>query len=383
MKTESSDNNFDPPNWTLEEIKRALPPSVFQHRPTISLTVLARDIIMAALFFSGMVFLRSGLRDSGLSMLIPTIWPIYNESFRFNFFHGSWWFQGLVFTGLWVIGHECAHESFLSSKLACTVIGLICHSFLWTPHLSWKATHRVHHHYHGHMVRDQQSQVKVERHSIWEHFEDTPLVVLVKLLTQQIIGFQSYLLLNISGPRHYPLSTSHFNPYSIMFKSQDRGAVIVSDFAILLMAWITTKAVHKWGIADVFMFYGVPYLIVSHWVTMVVYLHHTDPVVPHYRERSWNYTRGALATVDRDFLGWQGRFFLHDIAHFHVVHHLFPRIPFYNVEVATQHVQKLIGNDYHATNAPVFKSLWENFRSCQFVEDEGNRYFGGIFVLYH
>lgn len=43
-----------------------------------------------------------------------------------------------------------------------------------------------------------------------------------------------------------------------------------------------------------------------------VQLHHTSPDLPHYRNGAWNFQRGASATMDRDFLGWQGRFFLHD-----------------------------------------------------------------------
>ena len=61
---------------------------------------------------------------------------------------------------------------------------------------------------------------------------------------------------------------------------------------------------------------------------MITYLHHTDPELPHYRQPEWNFQRGAAATVDRDFLGWMGRFFLHDVAHYHVVHHFFPKMPF-------------------------------------------------------
>lgn len=57
-------------------------------------------------------------------------------------------------------------------------------------------------------------------------------------------------------------------------------------------------------------------------VIMITYLHHTDPILPHYRGKEWNFQRGAAATVDRDFLGWQGRFFLHDVAHYHVIHHV-------------------------------------------------------------
>ncbi len=81
------------------------------------------------------------------------------------------------------------------------------------------------------------------------------------------------------------------------------------------MGHFTRWAIDRWGFWDVFLFYGIPScLCVSHWVTMIVYLHHTDPDVPHYRRSGWNYVRGALATTDRDFLGWQGRFFLHDVS---------------------------------------------------------------------
>lgn len=61
---------------------------------------------------------------------------------------------------------------------------------------------------------------------------------------------------------------------------------------------------------------------------MITYLHHTDPQLPHFRKGEWSFQRGAACTVDRDFLGWQGRFFLHDVAHYHVVHHFFPQMPF-------------------------------------------------------
>ena len=50
--------------------------------------------------------------------------------------------------------------------------------------------------------------------------------------------------------------------------------------------------------------------------------------MPYYREGEWTFTRGAVATIDRDFLGWMGKFFLHNASHFHVVHHFFPKMPF-------------------------------------------------------
>jgi fatty acid desaturase len=94
------------------------------------------------------------------------------------------------------------------------------------------------------------------------------------------------------------------------------------------MIWGVKRAISLYGASAVVKYYFVPWLAVSHWFVMITYLHHTDPDLPHYRKNAWNFQRGAAATVDRPFLGWQGRFFLHDVAHYHVIHHFFPKMPF-------------------------------------------------------
>ena len=68
--------------------------------------------------------------------------------------------------------------------------------------------------------------------------------------------------------------------------------------------------------------FGFPFTNRLDTVIMITYLHHTAPDLPHYRGKAWNFQRGAAATIDRNFLGWQGRFFLHDVAHYHVIHHV-------------------------------------------------------------
>ena len=94
------------------------------------------------------------------------------------------------------------------------------------------------------------------------------------------------------------------------------------------MAWMVVQASNVYGTVNVIKFYGIPWLFVTHWFIMITYvspsvifgnvislfhqLHHTSPEIPPYRATEWNFQRGAAATVDRDFLGWQGRFFLHD-----------------------------------------------------------------------
>jgi fatty acid desaturase len=94
------------------------------------------------------------------------------------------------------------------------------------------------------------------------------------------------------------------------------------------MLLILRCAVQKYGLWNVIGFYGIPWLLVNHWIVAITFLHHTDPKIPHYRANEWSYVRGAIATMDRDFLGNTGKFFLHGISHYHIVHHFFPKMPF-------------------------------------------------------
>lgn len=352
------------PNWNVSEIKAAMPARIFEHEPHKAFMVLGRDIVMAAaLLFS--------MQKAELHMAEHLTGGTWSEfGIRSAVWLTYWWFQGLVFTGIWVIGHECAHGSFLPWSWACDLIGFFCHTPLWTPFFAWKRTHGLHHTYHALMTKDQHwiphSKEDVDDNPL----SDAPLYVLFSLIVQQLIGFPLYLIFNTSGPKEFPKGTGHFNPNAMFFTTPAlRFGVVFSDLSMLAMAYIVREWVKAHGGLAVFMYYGIPTFLVSNWVTMIVYLHHTDPAVPHYREGAWTYTRGALATIDRDFLGWQGRFFLHDIAHFHIVHHLFPRMPFYRGEEATKYLKKVIGKDYNFSDKSVFHSLWTYARRCQFVDD--------------
>lgn len=160
-----------------------------------------------------------------------------------------------------------------------------------------------------------------------------PCVALLRLVVQQIIGFPCYLLFNVSGQISYSRWTSHFNrqshfgrcfffiyliyhlAFAVIFQPNHRFQIIVSDLLVMFSFYITSLSAQHWSLGTVMKVYGIPCLLVSHWVSMIVFLQHNDVKIPHYRSRAWTYTRGALATMDRPFLGWQGRFFLHNVNH--------------------------------------------------------------------
>ncbi|KAI8972806.1 linoleoyl phosphatidylcholine delta-12 acetylenase [Trametes punicea] len=367
-------------HWKLQEIRAAIPAHLFVRDTRRGLAWLGLDLFMAACCWQLALLIDPMF---GHSAAVQRLTPFGAEAARWSCWLAYWWFQGLVFTGIWVIGHECGHGAFSPSQWICNCIGFIVHSLLLTPYFSWRISHHRHHYNHASMERDEvyvpktrndlgipeEGEGKIDYE---EYFGDTPIYTLFMLLRQQLLAFPAYLLYNVSGQKHYPRWTNHFDPNSVLFTKEQRNEVLISNAGILAAAVLLHRACLTWGVWTVVKYYGIPWLCVTHWFIMITYLHHTDPALPHYRQPQWNFQRGAAATMDRDFLGWMGRFFLHDVAHYHVIHHFFPKMPFYHGAEATKYLRAFIGEHYYYSDKPVFKALWESYNRCQFVEDKGD-----------
>ncbi|KAJ3507813.1 hypothetical protein NLJ89_g6095 [Agrocybe chaxingu] len=170
------------------------------------------------------------------------------------------------------------------------------------------------------------------------------------------------------GSPMYPPGTNHFNPYSPLFKKEQRFSIVLSNIGIASMAFI----LYALGRQFFFWYYLIPYVLVNHWIVMFTFLHHSDPTIPHYRKGEWTFLRGAAGTVDRPLLGWIGRFFFHNISHDHVAHHFFLRAPFYNGPAITKAIKPVLKEHYNYDSTPTFYALYRSFTQCLFIEDEGD-----------
>ena len=213
-----------------------------------------------------------------------------------------------------------------------------------TPYFSWQSTHRRHHIYANNLAKDHNyvppqmdeyaSLMGVDIEHLRELAEDSPLYTFTRILVQQIFGFPWYLLANITAtkgslanknpPSKYPMGNSHFLPSSALFRPEEYWLVLASDIGIgltLFTLWYaSTKIV---GLGTIILLYVIPYMWVNHWIIAITYLHHTHPNIPKYEPEAWTFLKGATATIDRD-LGFGGKHLMHNIAEFHVIHHLFP-----------------------------------------------------------
>jgi omega-6 fatty acid desaturase / acyl-lipid omega-6 desaturase (Delta-12 desaturase) len=283
--------DYIPPSFTIKELRQVIPPHCFERDTLKSFSYVFKDLaVIGALAYSATFI------DSHLPFALQLIaWPAY------------WFFCGAFATGIWVIAHECGHQAFSPSKKINNTVGFILHSALLVPYHSWRISHSKHHKHTGHVNKDQVFVPKTRsrlglpskdkdsqqmHHSV---FEDTPLITLINLIVQQLLGWPLYLIFNTSG-QDYGRWTNHFDPHSSIFDPKNFYDVIISDVGIIIGLSTIFYFSYIYSFLTVGKYYLIPYLVVNHWLVLITYLQHTDPKLPHYREGQWDFVRGATCT---------------------------------------------------------------------------------------
>jgi len=375
-------NDFTLPDYTIKDIRDAIPKHCFERSGLRGLGYVARDVaLLAATFY--------------LFNTYCTPEYVRSKPLRIVLWAGYTFVQGLFGTGLWVLAHECGHQSFSQSKTLNDTVGWVCHSALLVPYFSWKISHGKHHKATGNMDRDmvflprtrEQHATKMGylAHEMHELLEETPICTAATLVMQQVGGWPGYLTVNMTGHNNHHKqpegkgagrqngdgSVNHFNPKSPLYEKRDEHLILLSDLGLLITGSILFLVGRMYGWTDLLVWYFLPYLWVNHWLVAITYLQHTDPSLPHYKAEAWNFTRGAAATIDREF-GFVGRQLFHGIIETHVLHHYISTIPFYHADEASEAIKPIMGQHYRSNtiDGPVgfLKAMWQSARWCQWVE---------------
>ncbi|KAK4201663.1 putative delta-12 fatty acid desaturase [Triangularia verruculosa] len=376
-------NEFEVPDFTIKQIRDAIPKHCFERSNLRSFSYVARDIaLLATTFYLWHNYVTPENIPSKAARVV--LWGVYT------------FLQGLFGTGIWVLAHECGHGAFSASKTVCNVTGWFLHSALLVPYYSWQLSHSKHHKATGHMDRDmvflprnrEQQATRLGKmvHELSELAEETPIVTLIHLFGQQLIGWWNYLLTNVTGHNNHERhregrgqgkkngfggGVNHFDPRSPLYENRDAWAIVMSDIGIACTVSILVYLCKQFGTANMFVWYFLPYMWVNHWLVAITFLQHTDPSLPHYTEEEWDFVKGAAATIDREF-GFIGRHLLHGIIETHVLHHYVSTIPFYNADEATEAIKPVMGKHYRADTKDgsigFIKSMWKAARWCQWVE---------------
>ena len=271
---------FKVPDFTIKQIRDAIPPQCFERSALRGFAYIARDLILLGSTF----YLFHNYATSEyvhLSTIRLCLWTIYG------------FLQGLFATGLWVIAHECGHQSFSKSKVLNDITGWVLHSALFVPYFSWKISHGKHHKSTGHMERDMvflpktrqvyASKIGRKVDELTELTEEAPLVTALILIGRQLIGWPMYLLQNNTGHNNHERQiegrgagksngfaggVNHINPSSPLFEAKDAKYIALSDLGLGLVAVILYKVTQTFGWYNLLTWYIIPYLWVNHWLGM-------------------------------------------------------------------------------------------------------------------
>lgn len=270
-------NEFQLPDYTIKDIRDAIPKHCFERSAAMGLYYVFRDIAILAAVFT--VFNK---------FCTPEYVPSYG--LRAALWAGYTVVQGLVGTGLWVLAHECGHQSFSPSKTLNDTVGWICHSALLVPYFSWKISHGKHHKATGNMERDmvfvprtreeQSSRTGWLLHEMHELMEETPIYTAGHMIAQQLFGWPMYLIYNVTGHNNHEKQTegkgagrkngdgsvNHFLPSSPLYERKDEHLILLSDLGIGITATVLGFVGKTYGFQNLLVWYLIPYLWVNHWL---------------------------------------------------------------------------------------------------------------------
>ncbi|EFJ45013.1 hypothetical protein VOLCADRAFT_76038 [Volvox carteri f. nagariensis] len=349
----NADGTYDlsaPPPFTLQDLRAAIPAQCWEKNTFKSMAHMALDV--------GIVF---GLAAAAYTINQWWLWPLY------------WFAQGTMFWALFVVGHDCGHQSFSNNKALNDFVGHLTHSSILVPYHGWRISHRTHHANHGHVENDESWHPVTKK--LYDKLDSWGRVGRLSM-PWALFAFPFYLWKRSPGKEG-----SHYDPECDLFTESERNQVLTTNAYLLGMVAVLVACTVKLGPLAMLNLYFLPYWINVVWLDVVTYLHHhgshdMNEKMPWYRGEEWSYLRGGLTTIDRDY----GIFnkIHHDIGT-HVVHHLFPQIPHYNLEAATEAVKPVMGPYYREpVKSPgplpfhLVEPLVRSFTKDHYVADTGD-----------
>eukprot|EP00096_Caligus_rogercresseyi_P014977 TRINITY_DN7429_c0_g1_i1.p1 TRINITY_DN7429_c0_g1~~TRINITY_DN7429_c0_g1_i1.p1 ORF type:complete len:382 (+),score=65.69 TRINITY_DN7429_c0_g1_i1:86-1147(+) len=317
---------------SLVELKRILPKHCFQPSLARSLYYAFRDCAFVGILYGVTLYL-----DGRVLALKALLWPAY------------WFLQGTMMWALFVVAHDCGHGSFSKYEWVNDVVGNVLNTFILVPYYAWKLSHKYHHKNTGNIDKDE---------IFYPQRMDNPKEGKSHAVPYWGLGFSWFVYL-VKGYGSGERKAVHFNPWDNLFKGH------VMDVSISIALWMAWVFLALPAYATVFGFsalvahYLIPIFVFASWLVIVTFLHHQDVGVPWYSDDKWDFVKGNLSSVDRDY-GWA-----HSLTHnigTHQIHHLFIKIPHYHLEEATAVFRENYPHLVRKTKEPIINSFLKMFK---------------------
>ncbi|WCL48401.1 fatty acid desaturase [Leptospira sp. GIMC2001] len=334
---------------TLSEIKKFLNPKLFEPNLNKAIIYIISGVIQ---FIVGIGFLYYIYQAR-----IYWLYPI------------GWFIGGTVFTSLFVLAHDCAHESFFKTKFWNSFWGHILFLPTFYPHHAWRYTHAAHHQ-NTNLLKTSTTDVYFD--NAWIPFTTKEYIDLRKQSKIYAVIFKiTRVLLPIGSLIHNILFHYQINKYQNSHKPKVLFSYWILGLFFLSVA--ATSYLLTESFYPVLHFWIIPALCFQFWMSLYTYLHHTSPDIKIYKENDWNQYRGQIVSTRNCYMpAWLSSLHFHiDI---HIPHHLNIRIPSYNLVQAQKELkQSAIKNDLKEEKF-TWKLFISTIKTCHLWDIDANRY---------
>ncbi|KYG79973.1 portal protein [Roseivirga seohaensis] len=221
---------------------------------------------------------------------------------------------------IFIIQHDCGHQSFVKNRTAQKIIGYACSYFSTIPFNYWAKSHSVHHKLNGQLEMRDIGDVTTYTVAEFKEFSKG------KRLGYRI--YRSPIVMFLLGPIYYVFIHNRLAKIKLpAFKSAKKGVIVnnillLTAFTILgfTLGWVKFLLVHLTIL--------VMFSIIAIWFFYVQHQHEHG-----YKQwkKNWDYVTSALKgstyyKIPRVFNWLTGNIGIHH------VHHLNPLIPNYNLK---------------------------------------------------
>jgi omega-6 fatty acid desaturase (delta-12 desaturase) len=342
---ETGADGCDKPGSLLPVI-RAIPASAYDNPTWKGLAYFARALLIYGVVVAGLVLVDNPL------LLVPL-----------------WALASLAVSGLFIIGHDAAHESLFQSRRLNSIVGHLAMLPSWHVYEAWVLGHnRIHH---GHTAREgmdfvwhpltpQQfeamSGFQRFRHRIEWSWWGAGAYYLREIWLHKMITF------------HPPAKWAKAIRRDLLFMIAGVGV------AFLLFGWLGW-AVYGSAFGSAWMIVKVvviPFLGFNFVIGSVVHVHHIQPDIRWYPRREWTKFRGQVEGTTILRAPKVLDLFFHSIF-VHVPHHVDMRIPFYGLEPAAAAIQEAFPESVHDERLR-FSDFVRNSRICKLYDFERGRW---------
>ena len=279
---------------TLSDVRRSIPASCFEISPSKSWFTLIRILVMLVACY----YLET--LTSSLLFLIPL-----------------WFFHGQVLVGLFVLGHDCGHNSFSEKRMTNQIIGHVAFSPLGNGLASWTATHN--HHHANTQLRGQDVD--------WSKWLMTKEEYETATWKENFAGKLGYLL---------PFGVFFWIWLNAILRGIKNKSPEILRSNLIMWSSMTVAYAGLWyvsGFSGMVKYHAVPATIAMVSGYFLLTIQHANESSKWFEEKSWTPLRGQIeATFDVRF----PRFFewLWLDINIHVPHHVAPGMPWYHLREA-------------------------------------------------